>query len=118
MFHRAAGRADTRPDVLRPFPTRLVSRATNGQAAKADDLESALGHDPRFVRRLKTLEDDIDFQVVLLLRCYPLRGRAEYRLDIDNGRTVDDFDWTDQHPVLLDAPHGHLVQAERVWPVR
>src|SRR5262245_29029102 len=48
----------------------------------------------------------------------PLFGTARDWFDVDDGAAIDGFDWADQHPVLLDAPDGDLVQAKRVWPVR
>ncbi len=56
VLHRAACRADRGPDVLRPFPARLVRRPPDNSRTDAHDLEATLLEDPHLVRRLEPLQ--------------------------------------------------------------
>src|SRR6266508_626712 len=47
----------------------------------------------------------------------PLRA-AEYRLDVDDRRAVDGFNWSDAQAVPVDPAHGDGMETQRVRPVR
>src|SRR5260370_35665833 len=54
----ATGGANTRTDVLAPFPTRLVGGAPDRHAPKVYQLESPFLQDPHCTRRLHALKDN------------------------------------------------------------
>ena|ERR1051326_5823978 len=41
----------------------------------------------------------------------------EYRLDVDDGRAVDGFNWADEHTVLDDFTYSHAVKADGIRTV-
>ena len=47
----------------------------------------------------------------------PLRG-AEHRLDVDDRRAVDGFNWSDAQAVPIDRAHGNGMETQRVRSVR
>src|SRR5689334_24443178 len=60
MLDVASSRADARPDVSRPFPSRLISRSADGHPADGHQLEAAAGEFTNFIRILESLENDFD----------------------------------------------------------
>ena len=58
VFDCAAGRTDSWTDVLGPFPSRLVGRAADRQAADVDELELALDEHAGFVGCVELFESD------------------------------------------------------------
>src|SRR3982074_1608750 len=59
--------ADTRTNVLAPFPTRVISRAANRHPADVHQFKFSLLHHPHFIRRLEPLQDDRDFVFCFLV---------------------------------------------------
>src|SRR5690242_12252586 len=59
MLHRAAFRARCLAHVHGPFPSRLVSGASNGHAAQAHQLKPALFKRPHLIRLFKPFQDHL-----------------------------------------------------------
>src|SRR5260370_27308027 len=60
----ATGGANTRTDVLAPFPTRLVGGAPDRHASKMYQLESPFLQDANFIRRFEALKDNRDLLAI------------------------------------------------------
>jgi hypothetical protein len=60
MLYVTSRGADTRPDVLAPFPARLVGGAANGHSSEVDQLETAFLKHANFIGRFETLENNGD----------------------------------------------------------
>src|SRR5262249_49549993 len=58
MFNRTTRRADTRANVLAPFPPGLIGRATNGDSTEVDQLEFPFPHHAHFIRRVERFQND------------------------------------------------------------
>lgn len=43
---------------------------------------------------------------------------AQHRLDVDNRRAIDCFDWADSETVLSDPTHRDLMHADWIGPIR
>src|SRR6187431_485584 len=58
MFDGTTRRANTRADVLAPFPPRLIRRTTNCDSAEIDQLEFAFLHHAHFIRRVERFQNN------------------------------------------------------------
>src|SRR5947207_1916715 len=58
MFNRTTRRANTRADVLAPFPPRFIRRTTNCDSAEVDQLKFPFLRHARFVRSVERFEND------------------------------------------------------------
>src|SRR5882724_4919560 len=58
MFNGTTCRANTRTDVLAPFPSWLIRRTTNCDPAKMDPLKFPFLHHTHFIRRVERLQND------------------------------------------------------------
>jgi hypothetical protein len=65
VFHRAAFQTLGSPDVDGPFPSGLVTGATNGHSPDVNQLKFALFEVANFVRMFKALEDDVVHEYLL-----------------------------------------------------
>src|ERR1700730_1808789 len=66
VFHFAGGSACRWADVLRPFPTRLVTGAANRHRADLHDFEITLFERPHLIGMFETLD-----QKVVVTRSHP-----------------------------------------------
>src|SRR5262249_17776498 len=58
MFNGTTRRADSRADVLAPFPPSLIRRTTNCHSAEVDQLEFPFLHHAHFIRRVERFQND------------------------------------------------------------
>src|SRR6478735_8454350 len=58
MFNGTPCRANTRADVLAPFPSWLIRRTTNCDSAEVDQLEFPFLHHAHFIRRVERFQND------------------------------------------------------------
>src|SRR6266536_5431536 len=58
MFNGTTRRANTRADVLAPFPSWLIRRTTNCDSAEMDQLEFAFLHQAHFIRSVERFQND------------------------------------------------------------
>src|SRR6266700_3446980 len=58
MFNGTTRRANTRTDVLAPFPSWLIRRTTNCDSAEVDHLEFAILHHAHFIRSIERFQND------------------------------------------------------------
>src|SRR5258707_7148849 len=58
MFNRTTRRANTRADVLAPFPPRFIRRTTNCDSAEMDPLKFPFLHHTHFIRRVERFQND------------------------------------------------------------
>src|SRR5689334_1661383 len=64
MLNRTMRRANTRANVLAPFPPGLIRRSTNCDSAEANQLEFSFLHHARFIRRIEGLQNDCQLLAV------------------------------------------------------
>ena len=58
VFNRTTRRANTRANVLAPFPSWLIRRTTNCDSAQVDQLEFPFLHHAHFIRRVERFQND------------------------------------------------------------
>ena len=58
MFNGTTRRANTRADVLAPFPPWLIRRTTNCDSAEVDQLEFPFLHHAHFIRSVERFQND------------------------------------------------------------
>jgi len=73
--------AHQRPDVLGPFPTRLVGGPSNREAAKSDDFELTSLEFASFVRMLESPQDDFVHNCPIVGAVYdrPMQSKLQDR---------------------------------------
>src|SRR6476620_9687576 len=58
MFNGTTRRANTRTNVLAPFPPGLIRRPTNCDSAEVNQLEFSFLHHAHFIRRVERFQND------------------------------------------------------------
>jgi len=77
VFNGTTRRANTRADVLAPFPPGLIRRTTNCDSAEVDQLEFAFLHHAHFIRSVERFQNDR-----YLLAVHPLLNIENLLLEI------------------------------------
>src|SRR6266850_5348013 len=82
MFNRTTRRANTRADVLAPFPPRFIRRTTNCDSAEMDPLKFPFLHHTHFIRRVERFQNDcylLAFHQLLNIESLFAKSKATFR---------------------------------------
>jgi len=84
MFNGTPRRANTRADVLAPFPSWLIRRTTNCDSAEVDQLEFPFLHHAHFIRRVERFQNDRYLVPVHLLNIENVlvKSKATFRIPL------------------------------------
>src|SRR5262245_15598992 len=108
MCHGAALSADSRANVLRPPPPRLVGGSADGEAADTDDLELSLLHHARLVGRFEPPKSHLELRWTHeALNCRRRSPPIVRRATKFEGSSAETICWIERHSHhLICTPFG------------
>jgi len=101
MFNGTTGRANTRADMLAPFPPWLIRRTTNCDSAQVDQLKFPFLHHAHFIRSVERFQNDC-----YLLAVHPLLNIEKLLLKIKSNFS---------HPIAISYGLGKALRDQAIW---